>query len=126
LRYSSDDGSLKYDQPLGQWITTLTGAAKTLGRDPNPGRQLQGWVKNAGFKNVVHKLFKIPIGLWAKDPKLKELGLWNYMQINSGLEGLTLRLYTNVLKWKVEEIMVLLAQVRRDLRNPRIHGYLNL
>ncbi len=126
LQYYSEDGSLKPEDPLLFWISTLLDAARTLNRDPNPGSQLEGWVKDAGFKNVVHTRYKIPIGPWARDPTLKEIGMWNYMQVTSGLEGLTMRLYTTVLKWKPEEILVLLAKVRKDLTNPKIHAMFDL
>ncbi|KEZ43231.1 hypothetical protein SAPIO_CDS4914 [Scedosporium apiospermum] len=122
LQYYSEDDSLKPEDPLLTWISTLLEAARKLGRDPNPGSKLEGWVKDAGFKNVVHKRYRIPIGPWAKDPLLKEVGLLNYLQVNGGLEGLTLRLYTSVLKWSEEEILALLAKVRKDLVNPRIHA----
>ncbi|KAH8886942.1 S-adenosyl-L-methionine-dependent methyltransferase [Thozetella sp. PMI_491] len=122
LQYYSDDGSLKKDDPLLVWISTLLDAARSLNREPNPGSKLEGWVNSAGFKNVVHKRYKIPIGPWPRDRALKEIGLHNWTQVNQGLEGLTLRLYTNVLKWKTEEIMVLLANVRKSLRNPNVHA----
>ena len=125
LQYYSDDGSLKPEDPLLFWISTLLDAARQLKRDPNPGSKLDGWVKDAGFQNVVHKKFKIPIGPWPKDPVLKEAGIMNYMQVTGGLEGLSLRLYTNVLKWKVEEVLVLLTKVRKDLKNPNIHALLD-
>lgn len=48
-------------------------------------------------------------------------GAWNLVQLEDGLEGVTLRLYTQFLGWTTEEIQVLLAKVRRDLQNPRIH-----
>jgi len=126
LQYYSEDDSLKPEDPLLTWISTLLEAARKLGRDPNPGSKLEGWVKDAGFKNVVHKRYRIPIGPWAKDPLLKEVGLLNYLQVNGGLEGLTLRLYTSVLKWSEEEILALLAKVRKDLVNPRIHALFDL
>ncbi len=117
---------MKPDDPLLYWISTLLDAARSLNRDPNPGSKLEGWVNDAGFKNVAHKRYKIPIGPWAKDRALKEIGMHNWNQVNDGLEGLSLRLFTNVLKWKQEEIMVLLAQVRRSLRNPAIHAMFDL
>ena len=43
------------------------------------------------------------------------------VQIEEGLEGLTMRLYTQHLKWKPEEVQVLLADVRKEMRNPKIH-----
>lgn len=48
-------------------------------------------------------------------------GAWNLVQLEDGLEGLTLRLYTQFLGWTPEEIQILLAKVRGDLQNPRIH-----
>ena len=48
------------------------------------------------------------------------------MQIEEGLEGFTLRLFTQILGWKKEEVQVLLANVRKDLRNPRIHAQFDL
>lgn len=48
------------------------------------------------------------------------------MQVNEGLEGLMLRLYTTVLGWSEEEVLVLLAQVRRELNDPRIHAMFDL
>jgi len=126
LQYYSDDSSLNKETTLLTWISTLLDAARSLGRDPNPGSKLEGWVRDAGFENVVHKRYKIPIGPWARDPMLKEIGMLNYQQVYGGLEGLTLRLYTNVLKWKEEEVMVLLGKVRQDLKNPRIHAMFDL
>lgn len=125
LTYYSEDGTLD-NTDLHSWITTLTGAADKLGRDSNPGHKLEGWVRGAGFANVVHRKFKVPFGLWPKDPLLKEVGGYNHAQASMGLEGLTMRLYTSVLGWKEEEILALLARVRKDLNNPRIHPIFDL
>ncbi len=43
------------------------------------------------------------------------------MQTAEGLEAFTMRLCTQILKRKAEEVQVLLAQVWKDLMNPRIH-----
>ncbi|KXX74362.1 Malonyl-[acyl-carrier protein] O-methyltransferase 1 [Madurella mycetomatis] len=126
LQYYSDDGSLKQDDALLVWISTLLDAARALGREPNPGSKLEGWVQKAGFVNVVHKRYKIPIGPWARDPLLKEIGSYNFMQVDNGLEGLSMRLFTSVLRWEEDEIRALLARVRADLRNPRIHAMFDL
>jgi len=39
------------------------------------------------------------------------------------LQALSLMLFTNVLGWSVPEVEVLLAGVRKDLRNKQIHAY---
>lgn len=47
------------------------------------------------------------------------------MTLEDGLEGMTLRLLTQVLGWKPEEVQVLLANVRKDFRDPKIHAQLD-
>ena len=41
----------------------------------------------------------------------------------NALQALSLSLFINVLGWSKEEVEVLIAGVRKDLRNPHIHGY---
>lgn len=126
LTYYSDDGSLKPDDPLKVWHQTLIDAAASLGRDPNPGSKLEGWVRAAGFDNIVHTKYKIPIGPWAKDPLLKEIGAYNFQQVDGGMEGLSMRLYRNVLKWSEEDIHALLNKARQSMRNPNVHAMFDL
>ncbi len=48
------------------------------------------------------------------------------MSLEDGLEGFSLRLLTQVLGWEVEKVHVLLANVRKDFRDPKIHAQLDL
>jgi hypothetical protein len=54
-------------------------------------------IEKAGFVNVVEQIFKVPLGGWAADPKLKELGLWALLSFDTGLEGYALATLTRVL-----------------------------
>ena len=60
---------------------------------------------------------------WAKHPKLKELGKYQLLSVYDALQPYTLRLFTNNLGWKKEEIEVLYAKVRRELSDRSIHMY---
>ncbi|KAL2196875.1 S-adenosyl-L-methionine-dependent methyltransferase [Corynascus similis CBS 632.67] len=122
LTYYSEDGSLTEEHALRQWIKTLTGAADSLGRDSNPGSKLEGWARDAGFQGVTARRYRVPIGPWARDPLLKEVGTWNLMQVLNGLDGLSMRLYTTVLGWEEKEVWALLDRVRTDLANPSVHA----
>ncbi|KAL6722045.1 hypothetical protein ACLMJK_001150 [Lecanora helva] len=126
INYYSEDGSLKPEHEVQKWITTLLDAAEKFGRDPNPGRKLEGWMKDAGFTEVHHERYRLPIGPWAKDKHLKTVGAWNLVQIEDGLEAFSLRLFTQMLGWKAEEVQVMLAKVRKDLRDPKIHAQFEL
>ena len=56
----------------------------------------------------------------------KTVGSFNLVQIEDGLEAFTLRLFTSVLGWRLEEVQVLLANVRKDLRDPKIRAQFEL
>lgn len=42
------------------------------------------------------------------------------------MEAFNMRLYTQSLGWKPEEVYVLIAKIRQELSNPRIHMIYNL
>lgn len=121
LKLYSEDGSLKDDHSVWRWNREFRAAANQIGRDPQPGPKLEDWVKDAGFKNVVHRRIRLPVGPWPRDPELKEIGLCNLAQVLDGMEGFSLQLFCGVLGWTKEEVTVFLAQVRRDFMNPAIH-----
>jgi len=49
-----------------------------------------------------------------------------YENVSGGLEALSLMLLTNVLGWSKEEVLVFLAQTRKELGNKNIHAYWNV
>lgn len=122
LQYYSEDGSLTETSETLKWINMLLEAARKTGRDPCPGVGLEEWVRNAGFENVAHHKFRFPIGPWAKDGKMKEVGMFNLAQVLGGLEAFSLRLFCQVLGWKKEEVLVLTSMVRKELKNLKMHG----
>ncbi|KAI9867649.1 MAG: hypothetical protein M1813_008449 [Trichoglossum hirsutum] len=126
FKYYSVDGSLNDDMPLAKWDSLMIKATEVSGREGCPGPKLKGLIKEAGFENVTEEIFPLPIGMWPKDKKLKEMGAYNLFQRLENLEGITLGLFTRFLGWTSQEVLVFLADVRKDLRNPRIHPCYNL
>lgn len=82
-------------------------------------------MRGAGFEDVVAQPVKWPINTWPRDPKHKELGRWAMENFSWGCESMSLALFTRVLGWTHDEVRVLMALVRRDLRNKKIHAYWN-
>src|ERR1035438_5408437 len=74
----SDDGTLD-GTTLQSWGDTLPQAGRAIGREPCPGPKLEEWVRNAGFTNIVSKVYKLPIGPWAKDPQFKLVGAYYHV-----------------------------------------------
>jgi hypothetical protein len=60
---------------------------------------------------------------WPKDKKLKTLGAYCNENVRSGLEGLSLAMFTRVREWSREELEVFLAEVRKELNDRKIHCY---
>jgi hypothetical protein len=49
--------------------------------------------------------------------------MWAHENIVSGLQGISVALFTRVLGWSTEELEVLMAGVRKDLKNRKMHCY---
>ncbi|GMF70093.1 unnamed protein product [Aspergillus oryzae] len=119
----SDDGTFKQDSPYREYINNLNKAGEITGRPMNVATSLKTWMKNAGFENVTEVVYVIPYGPWPKDPKLKEIGRWQYVQAPEGVEAYGLRLYTQVLGWPESEAKLHQALVKQQLRDKSLHIY---
>ncbi|KAF9875581.1 hypothetical protein CkaCkLH20_06962 [Colletotrichum karsti] len=123
--FKSDDDTLKEEHHTWQWNHQFIDATVSIGRESRPGPKLEAWVRDAGFKNIHHRVHKWPIGPWAKDPYFKDIGMCNLVQLLEGLEAFTLRVFCGVLKWPEEKVLVLLAKVRAELKAGTFHAYGN-
>lgn len=81
---------------------------------------------DAGFVDVEEHILKLPVGPWPKNKRLKNIGLFEMVNMDEGLEGLTIMLFTRALKWTQEEVQLFLTQVRKDAKDKSIHSYYHL
>ncbi|EXJ53420.1 uncharacterized protein A1O5_13354 [Cladophialophora psammophila CBS 110553] len=117
-----DDGTLE-GTAYGTWNDTYMEACARLRRDPSWTAKYGDWMVKAGFTGVRQEIFRWPVNPWPKDQTLKEIGIWNMINMLEGLDGFTVRLWTTALGMTAEEIRIFLVQVRKDLRDTRIHSY---
>lgn len=87
------------------------------------GDDFKKQMEAAGFQNVEVRKYKLPIGPWPLDPKLKEVGLFQLAAMLEGIDGLTLALWTRFLGWDDKEITVFLQQVKSEFKLAKIHSY---
>jgi hypothetical protein len=106
------------DNSIVKWHNLLLndGFEKTQ-RDGRPGSKLKKWVVDAGFEEVQEFFYKTPVGAWPKDKKLKEIGRYYKLSLEEGLEGISLRLFTQLLGMSVDEAMATNASFRTGMRN---------
>ncbi|KAF0331742.1 methyltransferase domain-containing protein [Colletotrichum asianum] len=119
----SDDGTLKDDDPLSKCIKLMYEASVIFGRPYQEIPPLVRVMEDLGYVDVKLNIFKWPSNGWPKDPKYKELGIWNNENFCEGFEGFCMAPFTRAHGWTREEVIVFLATVRKDLRDRSIHAY---
>ncbi|RDL31137.1 Uncharacterized protein BP5553_09926 [Venustampulla echinocandica] len=119
----SDDGTIYEGHIFDQWGKISLEAGDKFGKDLRIHEQVKGYLEEAGFEDVVDRAFKMPIGPWSKDPHLKQIGLWNQLHWQEGIEGWSMALLTRVLGWSYTEVQAYLGKMREALVDRRIHAY---
>ncbi|KAK6500937.1 hypothetical protein TWF506_003695 [Arthrobotrys conoides] len=122
----SDDGSFPEDSALAEWGRLFVGGARGIGAPLDDTPKFSEYIRDAGFVDISQEIFKLPNSPWAKDPHMKEVGGYQMAAFIEGLEALSLFFFTTVHGMTVPEIEILLAQVRKDMKNKAIHTYFNL
>ncbi|KAK2808582.1 hypothetical protein FQN50_004614 [Emmonsiellopsis sp. PD_5] len=123
--FSSDDDTLSRVPASIQYQTLCNEAAKSYGKEINMAHKIKQLVIDAGFVDVQEEIHKVPIGPWAKDRKLKEIGRFFLEQSTLGIDAYVLGFIGQVLDWSQTECEVLAAKVKAELRSPKNHIYIN-
>jgi hypothetical protein len=122
--FASDDGTLTEDTETYKLGVLFSKASEKLGRSLSVAKTYKGHMEKAGFVDIVEKQLKWPIGTWPRDQYYKDVGHWYLKNLDTGLEGLVMALFTRGLGWSKDETVVFCAGARQQLRNPKIHAYL--
>jgi len=120
---TSDDGTLKEDSAFYQWGQLMVKGCKITGRELDVASKIKDWMVDAGFTEVSEIKTVWPQNPWPKDPKQKEIGRWAMATVLDGLQGFTMALMNKVLGMSIEEIELLLLDVRKEIRDKSIHSY---
>jgi len=124
LNPSSDDSTIPADSKMTEWEALWNQAVESVGMTGSCDPQnMAEQMKDAGFINITAREYKTPLGPWPKDKRLCESGQYNLVGISERLTELSIRVFTRVLGWSVEEMEILLAQVVAGWRKRTIHSY---
>lgn len=97
IEFKSDDGTVAHDHVFSVWSRTFIEAGEKFGKTFRIADLARGYIESAGFEEVVEKKFKLPVGGWSSDSKYKELGRWNLLHCERGIEGWAMALLTRVM-----------------------------
>ncbi|KAJ3537848.1 hypothetical protein NM208_g6153 [Fusarium decemcellulare] len=125
---AGDDSTVDDDYALQTWNSLAVEGGKKLGRSfciVEEGLQVPS-IRSAGFVDIQEANYKVPVGSWAKDPKLQEVGQFLRSTMENDAEGYTIMLWNQVMGWPEDEYQVFLMSFRKALKNKRYHGYMKL
>lgn len=108
------------------WSKYFFQAADNYGTPCTSPANLKTWMRQAGFVDIEEHILKLPTGPWPKDKRLKQVGLFEMVNMTEGVEGLTLRTFTRALDWSPERVQLFLVDVRNQIRDRSVHGYISL
>ncbi|KAK2759251.1 UMTA methyltransferase family protein [Colletotrichum kahawae] len=123
----SEDGTLTDSHATKQWNRTFVTALASIGLEPAPGPQLEGWVwSHGGFTNISHRKYRVPVGPWPRQTFFKNLGMLNLIQTLEGLEGFSLKMFCGVLGRTREAVMTQIEEVSEELKSSTIHSQFDI
>lgn len=120
---SDDDPTLSNAPDLYRWQKLVDEAAVKIGKKFDVAHIHKQLLIDTGFEDVRDDIYKVPGGRWPQDRKLKELGTYQLEHFVDCVEPYTMAFFTRVLQWTTEDTQLLMAQVRKDFRNPENHLY---
>lgn len=120
----TDDNTIPQDSRLRFWEEEWTRGVQKVGlRGACDPELVMAQMREVGLVNVHTRHFKMPIGPWPKDPKLREAGLFGMVNLLEGLHGLSVKIFTDLLGYSTTELEMLLLECRQECRNRRVHSY---
>ena len=119
---TSDDGTVEPGSPLVTFTKCFTDAGKRTGQTFRISDTMKREIEAAGFVNAVETVYKIPLGGWAEDPNLQQLGTWALFAFEADLEGYAMATLTRVLGWDPVEVHLFLERVREAAQDRKIHS----
>ena len=108
------------------WQIGLQDAANKFGRTMEVAVNLEKWIKEVGFEDVVEEKTVVPSSPWPKDKELKTIGAYQLLNMLDAASSYGQAHFTRVLGWSPEEYAVLNAKVRAQLKDRSLQLYSDL
>lgn len=84
IQFKADDDTCPPDHTMAEWSKLFIETAEKFGKTMQVTDRMKTWITEAGFEEVTEVKFKLPVGPWSSDPKMKELGKWNLLYCYHG------------------------------------------
>lgn len=116
-----DDGPVP--KIIVSWMTDYNDAMQRHGYPTRIAHKHEEWIQNAGFVDVSKKEFIVPLGHWAKDPRLKEAGYFYLASVLGAVDTYSTKLFVDHLGRKPQEVTIMKGQLYKEFANMTYHLY---
>ncbi|KAH8839531.1 hypothetical protein MCOR27_004758 [Pyricularia oryzae] len=118
-----EDDTYPQECALRKWFDLLDEGTRKVRSELPPLEVQKQRLVDAGFVNIVTREYKWPMNTWPSDKKQKEFGSLVLANLEEGIQGMTMAMFTRVLGWTKEQVELFLVDVRKDIRNTNMHVY---
>ncbi|KAL5685365.1 hypothetical protein EMGR_004250 [Emarellia grisea] len=80
-------------------------------------------LQNAGFTDIKHKQFVLPLNRWHSDLWMRHIGGWYGRALFDSIEPLSLAPFRRILNWTSDEIQHLVTDAKSELLDPAAHTF---
>jgi len=121
-----DDGSVPPKAAVFRYYELFAEAAKKNSLPQPTGDDLKKLLEEAGFVDIELRTIKQPVGTWAKDERLKDIGRFFLIFMEKAFHTYALALFTRTLGMSADDANKLCDAAKNDVFNKRHHLFNNL
>ncbi|KAL8829601.1 MAG: hypothetical protein Q9191_001928 [Dirinaria sp. TL-2023a] len=115
---SSANPSVSSDAPFLRWSHLIHEGLAKGEVDGGAANSFSNYLHQVGFKNVTEERVPWAVGPWMEEEKGKMIGAMEQANLQDGLEGMTVGVFTKNLGWTSQQAKDLVAEVKRDISDP--------
>lgn len=108
---------------IQDWNRKIISGAAKIGRDWACTLKYAQFMRDAGFEGVTERHAKWPSNAWPKGKTQKLMGMWSMSNFLEGLPSISMAIMTRAHGMTRDEVEVGMVQVRHDIKDKSIHGY---
>ncbi|KAK3315702.1 S-adenosyl-L-methionine-dependent methyltransferase [Apodospora peruviana] len=125
ITFSDDHTSGKsQNNPIDQFLDLATDIWAKLDTDMRIAPKLGSVLQEAGFENVSCTTYKVPIGTWPDDQKLKSLGKYLQIILDMLIPAICLNPTVPPPGWDETENRAFIERCRRSLKDGSVQSYM--
>ncbi len=118
-----DDGTMRDDDIMKMYYEISVEAMSHFGMDLSRSARVGEYLERAGFTNINCVVKKMPLGTWARDPRMRLVGLYISELITTSLPSMLQGKPFVRLGLSEEERIVWGARVREAIKETHVHRY---